>query len=50
MKAVQREQATAEAIRDYVNRNIGRMTAQEMADNLGVSIYIVQRLIPNPSR
>lgn len=50
MKTEQREQATAEAIRDYVNRNIGRMTAHEMADNLGVSLYIIQRLTPNPTR
>lgn len=50
MKEEQREQATAEAIRDYVDRNVGRMTAREMAANLGVSLYIIQRLMPNPSR
>lgn len=50
MKETQRQQATAEAIRDYVSRNIGRMDANTMAESLGVSVFIIERFMPNPSR
>jgi hypothetical protein len=50
MKEEQREQATAEAIRDYINRHAGRLTPAQIAENLGVSLYIIQRLMPNPTR
>ncbi|MNG00559.1 hypothetical protein D3C84_835010 [compost metagenome] len=46
----QRKAATAEQIRDYVHKHCHRMTAQEIAETLGVHIRVVDLYFPRASR
>ena len=46
----QRNAATAEQIRDYVYKNCHRMTAQDIATELGISLRIVDLYYPRASR
>lgn len=46
----QRQMDTAERLREFVLKNAGKMSAQEIAAELNVSILIVQLFYPNKSR
>jgi hypothetical protein len=47
---MKREQPSAEAIQAFVNRNIGRLSIEAMAEHLGIAVYIVKRFVPAPLR
>lgn len=43
---MKREQPSAEAIQAFVNRNIGRLSIEAIAEHLGIAVYIVKRFVP----
>lgn len=49
-KQTQQLQASAEELKAFVLKNVGRMTPQQMAEATGVSLYLITRLLPNPAR
>lgn len=49
-KETQQLQASAEELKAFVLKNVGRMTPQQMAEATSVSLYLITRLLPNPAR